>query len=371
LSESTTTLYDVKSLIFAGNFTNFPVLQSNSAACHPHVIIHPFNFPSDRLEPECVHESSVAQYSPSIFATKISLPSIDTLIIFPGGMSDVFPAIIFPNAVFILLFLIFFRMGDLKIREANIEDKIHVLKFCENTFSWGDYIPYVWDSWLSEGNLFICEKSLPIGLCHAFYSDDQIWIEGIRIDSNFRRQKIASELVKYAESIGKKKNLSFSYMLIDIQNFKSLSLANSLNYDIFQTWNFYSLSPKKNSNYTVDFEKSLNRKLFRYYVKSWRWLPLTDEVLLSLYQQNNIIKSTIDGNSSIAIITDSEHFDRTMIVTIFSNSNVTAIQILLFLQNYALEKNYERIQILTMNELPEFDSLEHKISFHLMKKSLL
>jgi GNAT superfamily N-acetyltransferase len=260
---------------------------------------------------------------------------------------------------------------DLNIREANIEDKIHVLKFCTDTFSWGDYIDQVWDYWLSEGNLFVCENQFPIGICHAFYSKDQIWIEGIRIDPNFRRQKIASELVKHAESIGKEKNISFSYMLIDTQNTNSLSMANSLNYDIFQTWNFYSLNPKTNSNYIIDFEKSLDCKLYTHYVKSWRWIPLDDEQVPLFSQQNKIIKSSIDGNTSLAIITDSEHFDRTMIVTLFSDNNDTAIQILSFLQNYALNKNYQRIQILTIDKLPKFDTLEHKISFNLMKKYLL
>lgn len=255
------------------------------------------------------------------------------------------------------------------IREANIEDKIHVLKFCKNTFSWGDYVDQVWDSWLSEGNLFIYENQLPVGICHTFYSKDQIWIEGIRIDPNFRRQKIASQLVKHAESIGKEKNISFSYMLIDTQNIASLSMANSLNYNVFQTWNFYSLHPKKNSNYVVDFEKSFNYKLYTHYVNSWRWLPLDDELLSLFSQQNKIIKSDVDGNTSLAIVTDSEHFDKTMIVTLFSDYNTSAIQILSFLQNYALDKNYERIQILTINELPKFDTLEYKISFHLMKKS--
>ena len=43
----------------------------------------------------------------------------------------------------------------MKIREANISDKNSVLKFCKNTFSWGDYIEKVWSSWLDEGNLFL------------------------------------------------------------------------------------------------------------------------------------------------------------------------------------------------------------------------
>jgi len=256
------------------------------------------------------------------------------------------------------------------IREANSLDKIPILKFCKDTFSWGDYIHQVWDSWLSEGNLFLFEKQFPVGICHAFYSKDQTWIEGIRVDPHFRKQKIASKLVKHVESIGKEKKTSFSFMLIDTENTSSISMANSLDYDIFQTWNFYSLMPKRNSNYDVHFEKSLNRQLYTHYVKSWRWLPIDDATLSIFYKQNKIIKSNVDGKYSIAILADSEHFDNTLIVTLFSDSQSTTLQIISFLQNYGIEKNYERIQILTKEQLPLFDSLERRISFHLMKKSL-
>jgi len=257
------------------------------------------------------------------------------------------------------------------IRNATSSDKTIVLKFCKDTFSWGDYIDQVWDFWLSEDHLFLFEKQFPVGICHAFYTKDQIWIEGIRIDPNFRKQKIASELVKHAELIGKKESIPFSYMLIDTENTSSISMANSLDYDVFQTWNFYSLMPKQNSNYDVSFEKSLNRSLYSQYVKSWRWFPIGDITLSKFYEKNKIIKSDVDGNESIAILTDSEHFDKTLIVTLFSGSQNTDLQIIAFLQNYGKEKNYERIQILTKEQLPVFDSLEHRISFHLMKKSLL
>ena len=257
------------------------------------------------------------------------------------------------------------------IREATALDKNPILKFCKDTFSWGDYVDQVWDFWLSEGNLLLFEKQFPVGICHAFYSEDQIWIEGIRIDPNFRRQKIASKLVIHAESIGKEKNISFSFMLIDTENTSSLYMANSLDYEIFQTWNFYSLIPKRNSNYDVHFEKSLNRHVYSHYVKSWRWLPINDSTLSTFYEQNKIIKSNADSENSIVILTDSEHFDKTLIVTLFSGSQYTTLQIISFLQNYGIEKNYERIQILTREQLPLFDSLKHRISFHLMKKSLV
>ena len=62
----------------------------------------------------------------------------------------------------------------MQIREANISDKNSVLKFCKNTFSWGDYIEKVWSSWIDEGNLFLFEKKSPVGICHAFHSENQI-----------------------------------------------------------------------------------------------------------------------------------------------------------------------------------------------------
>ena len=260
---------------------------------------------------------------------------------------------------------------DLKIREANDDDKTSILKFCKNTFSWGDYVEHVWDYWISEGHLFLGHKQSSIGICHALYSNDQIWIEGIRIDPNFRRQNVASELIKHAENIGKGKNLSYSYMLIDTENSISLSMANSLNYDIFQTWNFYSIEPKINLNHNVIFEKSLDRQLYSHYVKSWRWLPIDDSILSSFYTENRIVKSDINDKTSIAILTDSEHFQKILIVTLFSSSDDSVFEILSFLQNYAFEKKYERIQILTREKLPDFDSLELKISFHLMKKFLV
>ena len=262
-------------------------------------------------------------------------------------------------------------MTKLKIREANNLDKISVLKFCKNTFSWGDYVEQVWNFWISEGHLFLGQKPEPVGICHAFYSDNQVWIEGIRIESTFRRQNVASELVKHAEIIGLAKNLSFSYMLIDTENSVSISMAQSLNYELFQTWNFYSIEPRNNSNYNVTFEKSINSKSFPHYVQSWRWLPIDDVTLKSFYEQNRIVNSSIDNKNSIAIITESKHFDRTLIVTLFSNSDESVCEILSFLQNFGWEKNYERIQILTKEKLPNFDSLEYKISFHLMKKFLV
>ena len=258
----------------------------------------------------------------------------------------------------------------MEIREAKISDKTSILKFCKNTFSWGDYIEKVWSSWLEEGSLFLFEKKSPVGICHAFYSQNQIWIEGIRIDPNHRREMIASKLVIHAESIGKKNQKLFSYMLIDTENKNSISMADSLNYEKFQTWNYYSLIPKKNSNFKIEFEKSSNIDIFDFYVDSWRWIKTNEKLLNNLSSQKKIIKSNLNGKISAAIIGNYKHIDNTLIVTLFSGSSDTLSNILSYLQNFGFENNYERIQILTNQKLESFDSLEYKISFYLMKKFL-
>ena len=256
------------------------------------------------------------------------------------------------------------------IREANNSDKSTIMHFCKNTFSWGDYIENVWNYWQSEGNLFVIEKQHPIGICHAFFSKNQVWIEGIRINSDHRRKGLASKLVKHIELIAKEKHMYFSFMLIDTENLSSLAMAENLNYEIFETWNFYSLLPQINHDHKIQFDKMINLTKITHYVKSWRWLALDEESLLSLYKQNKIILSNNYGDASIAILTDSEHFDNTLIVTLFSGSPENTLDLISYVQNYGAEKKYQKIQILTREKISFTSTLEHKITFNLMRKFL-
>lgn len=262
-------------------------------------------------------------------------------------------------------------MTEIIIREAKESDKPTVLNFCKNTFSWGDYVEYVWDYWLSEGNLFVIEKTHPVGICHAFFSKNQIWIEGIRINPTNRRQGLASKLVDRVESLAKEKQIIFSFMLIDAENLPSMAMTNNLNYEIFETWKFYTLLPKITHDFKIQFGTALNHTKITHFVLSWRWLVLDEESFLQLNKQNKIISSNIYGDISIAILTDSEHFEKTLIVTLFSGSQKNTLELISYIQNYGYEKNYNKIQILTQETMSFTNLLEHKITFNLMRKILL
>jgi len=256
------------------------------------------------------------------------------------------------------------------IRKAKSSDKLDILRFCQNTFSWGDYIKDVWNYWLSEGHLLVIEKNLPIGVCHAVFLKKHVWIEGIRIDINFRRQGLASNLINHIEKMALKKQIPVLLMLIETENSQSLFMARNLDFKIKQTWKFYLLLPKKNIPHGVSFGNIISNDEFPYYVKSWRWLPLNKETIAKLNSKNQIIFSKIKGKKAIAILEVSEHFEKTLIVTLSAGSKINTLNVISFLQNYGFEKNYHRIQILTKETLPEFKNLEQKISFHLMQKLL-
>jgi len=253
------------------------------------------------------------------------------------------------------------------IREAEPSDKRDVLSFCKKTFLWGDYIEYVWDYWLREGNLFVAIDKKPIGICHSFISNNQIWIEGIRIHPDFRRKKIASKLIQHSEFLARKQNLSISFMLIDTKNWPSFSLAEHLGYSVFETWHYYSLEKKFNSNFDVRFGNCIPKNVNRY-VRSWRWLPLDDYVIFSMLKNNQIVYSDKE-RLSFALLKESDHFEDTVLVTLFSNSYYDTKEILSYLQNLAMKTQF-KIQILSKENLPKFCGLERKLSFNLMKKIL-
>lgn len=89
-------------------------------------------------------------------------------------------------------------MTQTTIRSAQAEDKDIVLAFCAHTWDWGDYIDRVWDDWLvdPQGELFVAvTDGQPSGVAHLrMVNETSAWLEGLRVDPNYRHQGIATAL---------------------------------------------------------------------------------------------------------------------------------------------------------------------------------
>ena len=262
-------------------------------------------------------------------------------------------------------------------RLARDSDKKDVLNFCKKTFSWGDYIHEVWDSWITEGNLIVIEnEQIPISMTHAaFYPDEKmIWIEGIRVDKNFRKNGIAQKMISYLEKTAKSQNCEISRMLIASENEPSLSLAKKLGYKIISKWNYFSLESKLideetgiTSDTCIDSIDSFSQKN-SHFIESWRWIPLTDQRLKKLNSEKKIFcQKDNEKIITLGIITESKSFENTIILELVSGTN--SENMINFTQNLAYQKNYSKIRILTeLESLPQIKNLENKFPFYLMEK---
>src|SRR5919112_1880629 len=140
------------------------------------------------------------------------------------------------------------------IRKANNNDKDNVLEFCKNTFSWGDYIHTVWDSWLNDPfglllALEICDMSKklqPIAISHIMRCPNNfLWIEGIRVNQNYRKQGIASFLLKYMIDLGVKWGNVEANAIVSYDNMPSQKMFEKHGFSKSFEFVFYNINLKK------------------------------------------------------------------------------------------------------------------------------
>jgi GNAT superfamily N-acetyltransferase len=257
----------------------------------------------------------------------------------------------------------------MKIRNAKPSDKNHVLAFCQNTFSWGDYIANVWDQWIKEGRLTVIEnKGIPIGMCHSIINGDQLWIEGLRVDPDFRRHGIATKLVRYAEKLANRKKCFLSRMLIAKNNTRSLKMAYSLGYDIENRWWLYNMEPKKQLAKVRPASKkqalSMNGKIFS---ESWKWYDLDRKTLMRLLLHKQIV---VCGNA-IGIWNTSSIDKDVLQIGHLDGPKSDVLQILKFVQNKGHNLKSRRIQILVRDDMSiNGAGIEKRMLFCLMRKNL-
>ena len=263
------------------------------------------------------------------------------------------------------------------IRNSIPSDKNQIVGFCKNTFSWGDYINEVWDSWeKDEGLVIIEDDKTAIAMCHGvkYQNEKMLWIEGIRVKENYRNNGIATRFIRYFEKIAIDSGIKHVNMLIETENISSLNLAKKLEYKIISEWNYFSLPSKNNSHMKIKFESidinELNFKGMRF-VDSWRWIPLTKDNFENLYSSGNVLCQKNDGVvQSLGIISESNSFDDTIILTIIFGTCDDIYKMIWYTQNLSVEKGYSKIRILTEKDDLKMDSLGNKFPFYLVEKTL-
>jgi GNAT superfamily N-acetyltransferase len=211
----------------------------------------------------------------------------------------------------------------LKFRHAKQSDKEDVLRFCTNTFEWGDYIEEVWDVWYSDPNgyLMIAEKNEMIAaVSHAYVcpNRNRIWLEGIRVNPDFRRRSIGTELIKKMVQYGKEQGAQEAAGLVSVKNVASQAMMEKNGFVVISRWIYCNSSTnvhQEPDNGQAKIATLKDKEVMRSYLKQsqifraaaenyahlWRWyhLHLDSDVLQNLIDNRKIIIMTNHDHSII------------------------------------------------------------------------
>jgi GNAT superfamily N-acetyltransferase len=92
--------------------------------------------------------------------------------------------------------------AELTIRPARPGDRPAMERICAHTWDWGDYIPEVWDDWWAEGGdvgVIVGELAGQVVALSkiTFLTPDQVWLEAMRVDPDYRRRGIAGRFLAF------------------------------------------------------------------------------------------------------------------------------------------------------------------------------
>lgn len=252
-----------------------------------------------------------------------------------------------------------------KIRPAKRSDREEILAFCVNTFSWGDYIDRVWDYWYRNGRLLVVEAGgMKIAMSHVAMCPDGrgMWLEGIRVHPDYRRSRIATELIAKMIHYGRQRDARQASAIVDVTNVASQRMMEKNGFAVISRWAYYNAGgrPKRSESEarlaTIDELNDIwhylqNSEIYhlsaKRYVKSWHWYALDRKALKNFIKEKHVILAgrPIDG---VAIINRHGYWDRTNILQIVyldAASDSALGHLVSFTTNLYLDGEFEEFQL--------------------------
>jgi GNAT superfamily N-acetyltransferase len=111
---------------------------------------------------------------------------------------------------------------ELIIRHARPDDRAAMERICARTWDDGDYIPFVWDRWLADeqGPLIVGEIDGQVVAIDkiSFATPDQVWLQGMRVDSDYRGRGIGRRFLEYGLEYAREHGARVARLSTSIRN---------------------------------------------------------------------------------------------------------------------------------------------------------
>lgn len=216
------------------------------------------------------------------------------------------------------------KLSQVKIRRAVPSDKGPVVEFCKNIWHGGDYLPGVWDEWLSDrkGLLLVATiHGAPVGVVHAYFqTKDVAWLEGLRVHPAHRGLGIAGKLNRALTRSARSKGAKVARLCTGSSNMASQKHARKLGFKAVQTFQrLDSTRSLRRKPVGVARPRKVRAGLWKWlqdrpefhesksmFSDGWTWYPLTAVSFRRLLNNRQVLLTMHNSSPSSCCIVSGE-----------------------------------------------------------------
>jgi hypothetical protein len=189
-----------------------------------------------------------------------------------------------------------------------------------------------------------------------------MWLEGVRVNPNYRRSRIATQLLANMIQYGRRNRAVQASAIVELTNVASQRMMEKSGFAILSRWAYYSSEARPKSGRSAArlatmrelesiWEYLQHSKIYdlsaKLYMKSWRWYPLDKRALKSLIKEKQVI---LAGRPvcGVAIMNRHGYWDRKNILQIVyldAASDKPLRHLVSFAKNIYLEGRFEEFQL--------------------------
>ena len=276
--------------------------------------------------------------------------------------------------------------SKIHVRKARNSDRTAVFKFCERTWSWGDYIPKVWDKWLKEenGRVFVATiEGVPVGISHLSIDKPyEVWLSGARTDPNHRRKGVATAITKKCLEYAKRKGAKVARLVTETDNTAAQAVVQKMGFQpvtefVEMIKENVECNESESSRWAKESEtkaiwsylqnSETYRKAAGLYTVLYHWFSLDMQDLERFIKQRKAImhvneKSEIDGLMLVDDVTAREWHENTIQTCYIDGDYNTVFDMTKLLENHCFTLDIKKIYGFTPNNRQITTALE-KLGF--------
>ena len=268
------------------------------------------------------------------------------------------------------------------VRKARSSDREAVFRFCEKTWSWGDYVPKVWDKWLKERNnpVFVAAiNSMPVGISHlSVDKPSEVWLSAARTDPNYRRMGVATAITRKCLEYAKKKGAKVARLVTGSNNEAAQAVLEKLDFEPIAEFVEMVTEDVKDerSEKSRWAEKDQSETIWNYlqssetygkaaglYTILFHWFSLGKDALKRFVEEQKAIvheneKGELNGLTLIDDATARQWHEDTIQTCYIDGDNNAVLDMIKFLKNHCCGLGVKRIYGFTCNRKPITRALE-------------